>query len=170
MHEVRYHNSGKSIEFPKAPPAYWARIILAVVGLFPLYAPYDLLLRPGRKEFFNLEFLFMALISLGAIVVSIFFLFVAFGALNQYARFDALTRTLIYGYETGVTKFRQKIIPFQQIESVGIKVTEWSEGPPSYSVAIQVIGERVKLLGISSQEEAVRAVEAIQKMLTLESK
>ena len=46
------------------------RILFLVLALFPLLAPYQLIIRPDWQSYFNLFFLFVLVISLGAVIVS----------------------------------------------------------------------------------------------------
>lgn len=142
-----------------------SRPFLFLLGFTPLYAPYDLLIRPAWPNGISIALLFVIVISAGAVFVSILFWAVALLGLNQYARFDAAAGVFTYDYETGVMKYRESTIPFAKIEDVSLKENSWTDGPPSYGVAVKIAGEPMKSLPALSKEEAERCVSAINEML-----
>jgi len=143
-----------------------SRPLLFLLGIFPLYAPYDLLIRPTWPNRFSMALLFVVVISAGAVVVSLLFWAAAIFGLNQYARFDARAGVFTYGYETGATKYRERTVPFANIENVSLATHSWTDGPPSYSVAVKIPSERVESLPAPSKEQAERCVSAIKEMIT----
>ena len=165
MDPIRFLDAGNTIEFPKSPRSAMSRPLLFLLGFVPLYAPYDLLLRPAGPNGFSIGLLLVVIISAGAVFLSVLLWAAAIWGLNQYARFDANAGVFIYGYETGVTKYGERIIPFAKIEDVSLKIDSWTDGPPSYSVVVKIARERMKTLSAPSKEEAERCVSAINEML-----
>jgi len=141
------------------------RPFLFLLGFVPLYAPYDLLIRPTWPNGFSMALLLVIVISAGAVFISILFWAAAILGLNQYARFDAAAGVFTYGYETGVTRYGEKVIPMARIEDVSLKENSWTDGPPSYGVAVKIARDRMKSLPTLSREEAERCVSAINEML-----
>jgi len=166
MDPIRFLDSGNTIEFPKSPRAAMNRPLLFLLGFVPLYAPYDFLLRPAWPNGFGIALLLVVVISAGAVVLSVLLWAAAIWGLNQYARFDATAGVFTYGYETGVTKYGERIIPFAKIEDVSLKINSWTDGPPSYSVVVKIARERKKELSVPSKEKAERCVSAINEMLS----
>ena len=64
------------------------RVVFLLLSLFPLLAPYELILRPGWHDYRNLPFLFAAAVSLGAIAVSALLVSAAIAGLDSRTRFD----------------------------------------------------------------------------------
>lgn len=165
MDEIRFLDAANTIEFPKSPRSALSRPFLFLLGFVPLLAPYELLIRPTWPYGYSIGLLFVVLISAGAVYVSVLFWSAAIWGLNKYACFDAAAQKFTYGYETGATKYREKIIPFAQIEEVRLKTNSWTDGPPSYGMAVKIAGERMKTLSVPSKEGAERCVSAINEML-----
>jgi len=165
MDPVRFLDGDNTIEFPKSPRSAMSRPLLFLLGFAPLYAPYDLLIRPAWPNGISMALLFVIVISAGAVFISVLFWAAALLGINQYARFDAATGVFTYGYETGVMKYRESTIPFAKIEDVSLKTTSWTDGPPSYGVAVKIAGERLKSLSAPSKEQAERCVSDINEML-----
>ena len=165
MDQIQFLVSSNTIEFPKSPRSAMSRPLLLLLGFVPLYAPYDLLIRPAWPNGFSIALLIVVIISAGAVFLSVLLWAAAIGGLNQYARFDATAGVFTYGYETGVTNYGERKIPFAKIEEVSLKTNSWTDGPPSYSVAVKITRERVKELPAASKEEAERCVSAINEML-----
>ncbi len=165
MDQIQFLNAGNTIEFPKSPRSAVSRPLLFLLGFVPLYAPYDLLIRPAWPAAFSIALLPVVVISAGAVFLSVLLWASAIWGLNQYARFDATSGVFIYGYETGVTKYGERIIPFAKIEDVSLKIHSWTDGPASYSVVVKFARERTKELSAPSKEEAERCVSAIDEML-----
>jgi hypothetical protein len=138
MDQIRFLDAGSTIEFPKSPRSAMSRPLLFLLGFVPLYAPYDLLIRPAWPNGFSIGLLFVIVISAGAVLISVLFWAAAILGLNQYARFDATAGVFTYGYETGVTKYGERTILFAEIEEVSLKIHSWTDGPPSYSVVVKI--------------------------------
>lgn len=109
------------------------RIVLFLIGLFPWLAPVELLLKPGCTGF-SIMTVFFVVISLGAIVVSLFFLAAAIFGMNQTLTVDPKTRTIIHAFESSIAPLHEKKYPFEQLKGVEIVPHEWSDEPSSYGL------------------------------------
>jgi hypothetical protein len=107
-----------------------------LLALFPLLAPYELLLRPGWRSFFNPLFLLSLLISLGAVFLSGFLAFAAFAGLSTLLRFDQSSRIFTYMHQAPIVALRRERIAFDAIDCVEIEKHDWSDGEPTYSLRV----------------------------------
>ena len=80
------------LEVVSPMPAGW-RLLLALLSLVPLLAPYELLVRVEWNDYFHPFFLLAAIVSAGAGAVSVFFLFSAAAGLSSRMRFDRARST-----------------------------------------------------------------------------
>jgi hypothetical protein len=111
------------------------RVFMVLVGLFPFIAPYELLLRPGWREF-NLALLISILVSLGAVAVGLICLAAGLFGLNQTLRLDPSTHTLIYTYETALTPLRKRVYRFEDLTNLEVTCHDWSDGPSTCSLRL----------------------------------
>lgn len=132
--------SGNTIEFSNRV-SVWLRGILFLVGFVPLLAPYELLIKTKWESYFNISFAFVLFISLGAIAISVFVFFVALMGMSQRLRFDGDRRVLTYGYSTAILPYRARDHAFQKIVDLGVEVQDWSDGPTTYDLRLQIEGE-----------------------------
>jgi len=114
------------------------RIVLAVLALFPLLAPYELLIRVEWQQFMHPAFLFVAAISAGAIALSAFLFFAAVAGLSSQMVFDKLSGTFTYSTKASVTRRIDQTHPLREVCGVDIGVREWSDGAPTYHLRVSV--------------------------------
>jgi len=118
------------------------RVLLLLLSLFPLLAPYQLIYLPDWQSYWNVYFLFVALISLGAMAVSAFFVWAAIAGLSTELRFDKNSNTFTYIQQAPVVRPQRTDYPLASIKSVEMEKTEWTDGGPSYHVNIEMIDGR----------------------------
>ena len=75
------------------------RILLAALGLFPLLAPYELLIKIDWEHFMNPFFFLAAFTSAGAMALSAFLFFAAVAGFSSKIVFDRRTATFSYSSE-----------------------------------------------------------------------
>jgi len=92
------------------------RIVLLLLALFPLLAPYQLIFQPDWEDFFNVFFLFAAVISLGALAVSAFFVWAAIAGLNTVLRFDKEAGTFTYSIDAPILQLRTEEFGLEAID------------------------------------------------------
>jgi hypothetical protein len=145
-----------------------ARLAFLMAGLFPLLAPYELLIRPGWSGI-SLVMLFFLAISIGAVSVSLFFLAAALWGRSQSFRFDASTRQVVYGYQDAIVRFRQERYPFDQIEAMRLKTSEWESRSDTYDIGIKIKDKREYTFGnFDSQQDAEHYLSLLAKMVSEE--
>jgi hypothetical protein len=119
------------------------RIFLALLGLIPLLAPYELLWRVRWHDYWNLVFLLFAIVSVSAVAVSGLFLFAALAGLSSQMSFDARRSTFTYSERAPLVPQRTQVLPLSSIESIHVRTQEWSDGSPSYSLKVTMFNGAV---------------------------
>jgi hypothetical protein len=144
------------LEFSERMPA-GVRVFIGLSGLFPWLAPYELLFRYGWRGF-NLVFVLGLLISLGAIAVSVIFWLVALLGLNRRTVFDFQHRTITDGSSNVLMRYREKQYTFREVTGFKVITHDWSEGPSTYELAMQLKnGAEIKFGKFAKQKEAEEA-------------
>jgi hypothetical protein len=112
------------------------RILFGIIALFPLIAPYELIIKINWQNYFNFFFLFALLISLGAMAVSALLLWGAIAGLNSSIRFDRSAQTFVFSFSAPVLRMRSVHYPLDSIDQLLVETHEWSDGSPSYSFTV----------------------------------
>ncbi len=150
------------IEFKRRMPK-GLRLVLVLIGLVPWIAPYELLVKPRWTTWLDPFILLPLGISLGAIVVSVFFIFFALGGLSEHIRFDIPTKTLTYVSESPLTRLRQNQYNFSDIDHTCIVEHDWSEGPTTYNLQVQMKrGLRIEFGDFDSRADAEHYQQVLQ--------
>lgn len=153
--------TGDTLEVTSPMPV-GRRVLFGLLAIFPLLAPYELLLKPGWESILNPFFGFAALISLGALCLSAFLVWAAIAGLESRARFDLPHRTLTTAYWAPVVPLTMRPYSLNDLRAVRLETIEWSEGSPSYSLRIETTdGRSLRLMGEYDRPE----VEAIQSRI-----
>jgi hypothetical protein len=137
-----------------------------LLALFPLLAPYELLLHPGWTSYFNFMFILALMISFGALFLSGFFVFAAVAGLSTPLRFDAKAHTLTYIHAAPIVPYHRELISFDVIDSIDVETHDWSNGEPSYNVHVRLRnGRSYQSANFWERERAIQAVEKIRSLL-----
>ena len=112
------------------------RILLAALGLFPLLAPYELLIKIDWEHFMNPFFFLAAFISAGAMALSAFLFFAAVAGLSSKIVFDRRTATFSYSSEAPAVRRTRQVQPLSDVRSTEIGVHDWSDSAPTYHLRI----------------------------------
>jgi hypothetical protein len=150
--------TGDTLEVTSPMPV-GRRALFGLLAIFPLLAPYELLLKPGWENILNPFFGFAALISLGALCLSAFLVWAAIAGLESRARFDLPHRTLTTAYWAPVVPLTMRTYSLNDLCALRIETIEWSEGSPSYSLQIETLDGRT--LKFTSEDD-LREVEAVR--------
>jgi hypothetical protein len=156
--------TGITITSPVSPAK---RIGLFAAGCLPLIAPYELLLRPGwQGNALGIAFVVPALISLGALALSILLMLAAITSSSVRMHFDAHMRHLIETRSGLLGGPRARQVPFAGITRVHVRETTWSDGPPSYALVVELAdGSRLTPGSDHQREPLDQAAERITAML-----
>jgi hypothetical protein len=142
------------------------RVLIAVVGLVPLLAPYELLLRVDWQSFLHPFFLLAAIVSAGALAVSFFFIFAAVAGLASRITLDARTSTFTYSHVAPVVPRLTRKGRLDSIESVAVRTHQWSDGADSYSLRIVTTdGSAFETSSSWSMDDVVRVKDAVEAFL-----
>ena len=165
---LRIGTNDESIEIMDRKPPL-ARGLLILISFVPLLAPYELLVRPNWEIYLNPFFFFAAIISMGAIAVSVLLLWSAVAGLNSHLRLDRPEGTLMYSVDAPLIPLRADTYPLSSILSFGIGRRDWSDGWPSYSLQLTMEDGKVFRIGSSWTREGTESLrECVQRILNNE--
>jgi hypothetical protein len=114
------------------------RVLLAALGLFPLLAPYELLIRIDWEHFLNPFFFLAAFISAGATALSALLFFAGVAGLSSKIVFDRRTATFSYSSEAPVVRRTRQVQPLSDVRSIEVGVRDWSDSAPTYHLGVTV--------------------------------
>jgi hypothetical protein len=144
------------------------RVILLLLALVPLLAPYELIIRPDWHDYLNIFFLFAALVSAGALMVSLLLAWAAVAGLNSRSRFDRVGRTFTHSSGAPLIRWRTTTCPIDHIERLQVEEHAWSDGSPSFSLVTRLADGRAFKSGSSwSRQEIEDLVRRVSLFLGL---
>ena len=122
----------------RSPMRVGMRVLLAALGLFPLLAPYELLIRIDWDHFMNPFFFLAAFVSAGATALSALLFFAAVAGLSSKIVFDRRTATFSYSSEAPVVRRTRQVQPLSDVRSIEVGVRDWSDSAPTYYLVVTV--------------------------------
>jgi len=135
------------------------RAFYLLIGLVPLAAPYELLIKPGWQTIFHPFFALAAIISGGAVALSALFVWIAVAGIESSARFDRRRRTLTTVERAPIMPTRTRTRPLDELRAIEIEKTEWSDSGPTYSLRLECAdGQKLKLLASYARPEEAEAL------------
>ena len=134
------------------------RVVFALLALFPLIAPYQLLIRIQWQTYLHPFFALAAIISAGAVALSIFFVFAALAALDSTTIFDADSSSMTYSAVAPIVKQSSATVPFEQLAELAAEKRDWSDGAPSYYLRIETSGAGVYEAASSWSRQEIEAI------------
>ena len=134
------------------------RILFLLLALIPLLAPYELLLKPRWNDIVNVVFLFMTLVSLGALSVTALLVWGAVAGIRSRMRFDRGRGLISYTAWAPVMGTRSSRRRLDAIAALEVETTEWSDGAPSYSLKIVMADQQTFRTGSAWSREEVEAI------------
>ena len=167
---IRVIEGKEVIEIQSYMPA-GLRVLFFLLALFPLLAPYELIIRPNWHSYLNVFFLFSALISVGALAVSAFLVWAAIAGLNSKVRFDRAEGTLTYSAGAPIVRWHFRQCPIESIALLRVEKNDWSDGAPSYSFLTQITdGSKFKSGSSWSSEEIEDIVQRVSTFLGMSTR
>jgi hypothetical protein len=136
------------------------RVIFALLSLFPLLAPYELLILPKWEHRLHPFFLLCAFISIGAMALSGLLAWAAIAGLNTRIRFDRPRGTFTYTWDAPIVALRKYECPIRSMRAVEIETHDWSDSAPSYSLKIRLENGREFNSGSSWSLEEIEGIKA----------
>ena len=151
----------------RSPMRTGMRVVLAVLALFPLLAPYELLIRVEWQQYMHPAFFFVASISAGAMALSAFLLFAAIAGLSSQMVFDKGAETFTYSAKAPAIRRIGQTHPLSEVRGVEVVVRDWSDGAPTYHLRVSVADGAVFESGSSWSREEIESIRAhVQQFLT----
>jgi hypothetical protein len=141
-----------------SPMRAGVRVILAILAIFPLLAPYDLLIRVEWQQYMHPAFLVVAAISAGAIALSAFLLYAAVAGLSSEMVFDKLSGTFTYSTKASVMRRVGQVHPLREVCSVEVGVRDWSDGAPTYHLRVSVASGAVFESGSAWSRDDIESI------------
>ena len=138
----------------RSPMPAGQRVLFLAIGLFPLLAPYQLIIRPDWNDYTHPFFLLALIISVGAVAVSLLFVWAGLAGLSSRIRFDRAIGTVTYQASAPVASLRTVRSPIGEIASIRAETHDWSDGAPSFSLVTEMEdGSSLKCGSSWSREE-----------------
>jgi hypothetical protein len=134
------------------------RVLLVVLAVFPLIAPYELLVRIDWQSYLHPFFLLAAFISAGAVALSAFFIFAAIAGLSSEIVFDRPSSTLTHSFEAPVVRRTRRVYPLTAISNVETAERDWSDSAPSYHLRVILDDDTVIESGSSWSRDDIEAI------------
>jgi hypothetical protein len=138
------------------------RVLFAVLALFPLIAPYELIIRINWQTYLHFFFLLALVISLGAMALSAFLVFAAVAGLSSKLKFDRVRRTISYASGAPIVPWRTEEYPLEALQELKNEKTDWSDSSPSFRL-VAVLRDGKVLKSASSWEG--REIEGIRERI-----
>jgi hypothetical protein len=156
------HEPGRRIEFrSRFAPA--ARLLILIGGLLPLLAPYQLLVRSSWRGQITPVWLFLLLVSAGAVAVSAVVVSAALFSPSQRVRFDASRQVITHAFWAPALRHRVERFPFSALRGLRVDSHAWTDGPDTYTLVATVGGHRDIAFGsFTARPEADRYLLAVQ--------
>lgn len=122
----------------RSPVHVGMRVLFAVLGLFPLLAPYELLIRVDWGHYLNPFFFLSAFISAGATAVSALFFFTAVAGLSSRMVFDRRAATFHYSSQAPIVRRSRRSHPLSDIRCIEAGIRDWSDSAPTYHLGVSM--------------------------------
>ena len=144
------------------------RGLFLLLALFPLLAPYQLIMRPEWDSYLNVFFVFVLVISAGAMAVSAFLVWAAVAGLDSNVRFDKTDDTLTYAEGAPIIRWRSQRHSIRGISGLQVEKHDWSDGAPGYVLLVQMADGSSFRTGSSwSRKEIEAMVQRVSAFLGL---
>jgi len=144
------------------------RIFIGLLGLVPLIAPYDFLVKARWNSYFNFPFLLVLIVSIGAVFMSVMFVYAAAFSMSIKVTLDRRTQVFRHSTETPTIRNKTEEHPLSHIQRLDVRETNWSDGPPSYSLQFVMEGDKVYEVGpFNSLAEVDQTRQQAQQFLHL---
>ncbi len=143
------------------------RLVIFLVSFFPLLAPYELLVKIHWGNYSGLPFFISLLFSIFATAFSLFILFIALFAQNQYICFDRVRSTLTHGWSDAIRAYREADYCFEELSLPELVTHLWSDGPTTYNILVKTrAGLKISFGDFESKEEAQHYQANVAEMIS----
>lgn len=142
----------------RSPMRPGMRVLLAILSLVPLLAPYELIVKVEWESYLHPFFLLAAFISLGAIALSAFFLFAAVAGLSSRMVFDTGVGTFVYSSHAPIVRPTLREYPLGAIVGVEVRKRDWSDSAPSFHLGVVMADGTVFESGSSWSRSEIESI------------
>jgi len=142
------------------------RVFLALVAIFPLLAPYELIIEPNWESYLNPVFFFVSAISIGALSVSAFFAWAAVAGVSSTLAFDKADKTFCQVAEAPVMRRRRDCFPLRAVRSVEVETHELESSTVYSLVVVLEDGSRYTSASSVARSEAEDIRDRVARFLT----
>jgi hypothetical protein len=144
------------------------RIFIGLLGLVPLIAPYDFLVKARWNSYFNFPFLLVLIVSIGAVFMSAMFVYAAAFSMSIKVTLDQRTQVFRHSSEAPTIRNKTEEHPLSHIQRLEVRETNWSDGPPSYALQFVMEGDKVYEVGpFNSLAEVDQTRDRVNRFLHL---
>jgi hypothetical protein len=123
------------------------RVFIGLLGLVPLIAPYDFLVKVRWNSYFNFPFLLVLIVSIGSVFMSAMFVYMGTFATSIKITLDRRTQVFCHSSEALTIRNKTEEHPLSHIQRLEVRETNWSDGPPSYNLQFVLEGDKVYEVG-----------------------
>lgn len=141
----------------RSPLPVGLRLLLGLAALVPLLAPYELLIRVTWPSLRSPFFVFAALVSAGALLVSGLFFLAALAGRSSRMVFDLVDDVFLYESRAPLGRIRQVRLPLAALGVVDVRVRDWSDSTTGYHLRLHGSGGRSFESGAFATAEAAAA-------------
>jgi len=113
-----------------------ARTLFGLAATLPLLAPYELLLRPDWPDKLSMAWVLCALVSLGALAVTVLLAGVAVFGLNRQVEFVVNDGVVRVTDRHLLMRARTTRVPFADATALEVISHDWSDGPSTYDLRL----------------------------------
>lgn len=110
--------------------------MFAALGLVPLLAPYELLVRVQWTSFLSGAFVIAAVVSLVAVSLSAAAFAAALAGPSSVMYFEATSGTLRYSTSAPLLRRSERVVPLVDVERIETVTTDWSDSSPSHVLRV----------------------------------
>ena len=144
------------------------RVFIGLLGLVPLIAPYDFLVKARWNSYFNFLFLLVLIVSIGAVFMSAMFVYAATFATSIKITLDRRTQIFRHSSEAPTIRNKTEEHPLSHIQRLEVRETNWSDVPRSYNLQFVMEGDMVYEVGpFNSLAEVDQTRQQAQQFLHL---
>lgn len=133
--EIELVDLGERLEV-RSPMRIGMRVLFALIGLFPLIAPYELLVRIRWTTYLHPFFALAAVIALGATALSAFLFFAAVAGLSSGLVFDRAKATVRAWSSAPIVRRTEREVSWSEIVGLEVARTDWTDGSPTYRLRV----------------------------------
>jgi hypothetical protein len=157
MSDVELVDRGSRLEV-RSPMRPGMRVAVGMLGLFPLVAPYELLVRPAWTTGVHPFFVVAAVVSLGAVALCAVLLFAAVAGLSSAMVFDRRSATVRAWSAAPVIRRSEREVAWSQVRGVEVETSDWSDGSPSYRLRVALADGTALESGSSWSRDEIEAM------------